>query len=257
MRLYKVGVKLVSDIHLSNINVDSSRRAVEAADNVVHAYDMDLHVPEASESLYTGSFSAPGGGSDRPDRPDILVEGHNLPMQRRAKRGREEDNDQGSPSKVAASREAWAARGQPSDELRLGVFEAEALPTANCHSADHPQPHLDGMSSPLRHIDRAAAPGLRHTQLRSVLQYVVNEGLKVGGRPDSAIATPTKTGEIIEVQSRSSNGELRTKFVEWSVDDNIPETIYGAFMQSPHQMAVANESQWMKETLGNLSVASS
>ncbi|KAG9716582.1 hypothetical protein KCU75_g23413, partial [Aureobasidium melanogenum] len=57
------------------------------------------------------------------------------------------------------------------------------------------------------------------------LQYVVNEGLKVGGRPESAIAQETYLGEIIEVCTRSAKGEPRTKLIEWSVDTAVPETI--------------------------------
>ena len=42
-----------------NIEVvqDSSRRAVEAADNVVHAYDMDMSVPDGPTLLVPVSHS--------------------------------------------------------------------------------------------------------------------------------------------------------------------------------------------------------
>lgn len=68
-------------------------------------------------------------------------------------------------------------------------------------------------------------PSLRHTNLREVLQYVITDALKVGGRPDSAIAVATDDGERIEVRTRSSNGEASTKWVEWSVSPDVPDSI--------------------------------
>jgi hypothetical protein len=40
--------------------------------------------------------------------------------------------------------------------------------------------------------------------------------LHVGGRPDFAVSNATEFGEKIEIRSRSSNGELFTKVVDWS-----------------------------------------
>jgi CheY-like chemotaxis protein len=57
------------------------------------------------------------------------------------------------------------------------------------------------------------------------LHYVITDALKVGGRPDSAIAEATDNGEIIEVRTRSSNGEASTKWVEWSVSPEVPDSI--------------------------------
>lgn len=68
-------------------------------------------------------------------------------------------------------------------------------------------------------------PSLRHTNIREVLHYVITDALKVGGRPDSAIAEATDNGERIEVRTRSSNGEASTKWVEWSVSPDVPDSI--------------------------------
>ena len=72
-----------------------------------------------------------------------------------------------------------------------------------------------------------APPGFRHTQIRDLIHMVVNESLRVGGRPDSAVAEDTDGGEIIEVRSRSSKGDASAKIIEWSVDPLVPETLYG------------------------------
>lgn len=73
--------------------------------------------------------------------------------------------------------------------------------------------------------EQSTAPGLRYTNLREVVQYVINDALKVGGRPDSAIADETDHGEKIEVRTRSSNGEARSKMIEWTVSPDVPDTI--------------------------------
>ena len=73
-------------------------------------------------------------------------------------------------------------------------------------------------------------PGLRHTQVRDLLHLIVNESLRVGGRPESAIAEDTVGGEIIEVRTRGSNGEPCTRIIEWSVDPQVPDTIFGELL---------------------------
>ena len=54
---------------------------------------------------------------------------------------------------------------------------------------------------------------------------MITDALKVGGRPDSAIAVATDDGERIEVRTRSSSGEASTKWVEWSVSPDVPDSI--------------------------------
>lgn len=83
----------------------------------------------------------------------------------------------------------------------------------------------DSTSSPVFASEHSKAPGLRHACLREVLQYVINDALKVGGRPDSAIAEATDGGEKIEVRTRTSNGEVHTKWIEWTVSPDVPNTI--------------------------------
>jgi hypothetical protein len=75
--------------------------------------------------------------------------------------------------------------------------------------------------------ESTTTPGLRHTQVRELLHIVINESLRVGGRPESAIAEDTDGGEVIEVTTRGTNGNPCTKIIEWSVDPQVPETIFG------------------------------
>ncbi|KAG9817250.1 hypothetical protein KCU94_g18731, partial [Aureobasidium melanogenum] len=201
---------------------DSSRRAVEAADNVVHAYDMNLGIPTGPPINEDSLDGFPD--ISHASHPEILVAGSDLPIARPNKRRREEPKNEpeGSPTKVQATPATRAAKASPTEGMKLGVQEAEDLPEGSAQATMpmSPRPMIASLQG-----DRAIAPGVRHTNLRRVLQYVVNEGLKVGGRPESAIAQETYLGEIIEVCTRSAKGEPRTKLIEWSVDTAVPETI--------------------------------
>ena len=73
--------------------------------------------------------------------------------------------------------------------------------------------------------DPPATLGLRVTKLREVVHVIINECLRVGGRPDSAIAETTDTGELIDVRTRGSDGQIASKMVEWSVDRSVPDEI--------------------------------
>jgi CheY-like chemotaxis protein len=68
-------------------------------------------------------------------------------------------------------------------------------------------------------------PALRFTKLRDLLRLVVNESLHVGGRPDFVVSGATEVGEKIEVRSRLSNGEVHSKTIEWSVDNEVPDAL--------------------------------
>ncbi|KAI5272440.1 hypothetical protein E4T47_04280 [Aureobasidium subglaciale] len=204
---------------------DSSRRAVEAADNVVHAYDMNLGIP-AGPPMNEDSMDSFHDMSYIPhaSHPEILVAGSDLPISRPNKRRWEEPTNESeeSPTKIQTTHAARLAKASPTAGMKQGVQEAEDLPE---HVPQNTMPMSPRPSIATLQGDRAIAPGVRHTNLRRVLQYVVNEGLKVGGRPESAIAQETHLGEIIEVCTRSAKGEPRTKLIEWSVDAAVPETM--------------------------------
>lgn len=217
-------VRAVFEHLKENIEVvqDSSRRAVEAADNVVHAYDMNMAIPESSASSLNNDDEEPFASY-----PEIMVSGSDLPIPRPHKRRREEtDHSEEGPNKIQARSQTISYGKVPSDRLLQGLQEAEQLP----ESSSSPRPLLSasrGVTSSSMHstADKTVPPGTRHTDLRKVLQYVVNEGLKVGGRPDSAIAQETHTGEIIEVHSHSASGQPLAKVIEWSVHSDVPPTV--------------------------------
>jgi len=221
---------------------DSARRAVEAADNVVHAYDLNMQVPKTpqrEEELDTPVDPVPA-----PDftetRPSLFIEGNNIAVNP-YKRRRSLPLDMSSRparkqrTRAASSRQELSPR---SEEVKNAVHESDQIVHAT--PARQIEAVMANMVDPRPSIAvRRSAPhllleginmnmrgsALRFTKLRDLLRLVINESLHVGGRPDSAVSHPTEFGEKIEIRSRSSNGLIFTKTVDWSVDPALPDTL--------------------------------
>ena len=223
---------------------DSARRAVEAADNVVHAYDLNMQVPKTPQREEdNGMFEnqvLPPVTCER--RPSVFIEGNNIavnPYKRR--RSLPPDMSSGGPAprkqrtRASSSRQELSPR---SEEVKNAVHESDqivhATPARQIEAVmanmmdprpslavRRSAPHLllEGINMNLR------GSALRSTKLRDLLRLVINESLHVGGRPDSAVSNATECGEKIEIRSRSSNGEFHTKVVDWSVDPALPDTL--------------------------------
>lgn len=222
-----------------NIEVvqDSSRRAVEAADNVVHAYDMDMSVPEVPHHLSFDDIDSASPFSAYPAdrRPEIFVAGSNLPLSRKRRRDeafsrQTSDASNSKFRRVDGARAAWSKTPEPSQGLRDGLQEAEdvqarAGPGATLRDAPTLE-DADLATSAMSNAHRIVAPGLRHTDLEEVFRYVINEGLKMGGRPDSSSTKETELGEETQVRSRGSDGSSKTKLINWTIDQNMPHTLF-------------------------------
>lgn len=224
MRLRQIFETLIENIEVVQ---DSSRRAVEAADNVVHAYDMNMSVPDSAFLLPDDPIEPLSPFSVGPERrPDILVAGSNLPMARSNKRRREDplasrtdSNASAKIQKLEDMTSRWSQQSEPSVETEEEFYKVEAAQHTHSFSTTSPEQTTHRSA-------RAIVPGLRHTSMREVIRYVINEGLKVGGRPDATLAKETQYGESIEVRSRGSDGTFSTKVIEWSVDPRVPNTMF-------------------------------
>ncbi len=235
VRLRKVFQDLKSNIEVVQ---DSSRRAVEAADNIVHAYDMDMSVPEPPPYSLLDDFDAasPLSVNTAEKRPEIFVAGSNLPLSRKRRRGDTYSWHDGNESnnvkiqKLENAASTWPRTSDPMQEPEKVIYKVgDVLDRADLNETHVDAPYVDdadllASSTPVG--SRAIVPGLRHTNIRDVFQYVINEGLKMGGRPESALGQETQFGERIEVRSRGSDGTAKTKMIEWSVDPNTPDTMF-------------------------------
>lgn len=201
---------------------------------MVHAYDMNMGVPETPLSPLDKT-SDQWNTFWREMRPDLMITGNgmNAPL-RGIKRRRHEVSWADYNSKARVTKQArQRVRNTLSEEpVTRHTKSCPPNPTpAEINQLDKACSHgtslgkCDSTTSPIFTSEHSTVPGLRHTNLREVLQYVINDALKVGGRPDSAVAEATETGERIEVRTRSSNGEAHTKWIEWTVSPDVPETI--------------------------------
>ncbi|EMC91350.1 hypothetical protein BAUCODRAFT_80140 [Baudoinia panamericana UAMH 10762] len=236
-------LRKIFQILKENIEVvqDSSRRAVEAADNFVHAADMDLTLPEPAPLLAHDESidsASPWSATAHDRRPEILVAGSNLPLSRPNKRRREEANSRTGSNASSAkiprydgASSVWSKGPEPSQGVVEGLHEAEQLQAQATQGATAMvnAPTVEDVefaTNAMQQGSRIIAPGLRHTNMREIFQYVISEGLKMGGRPDSATTQETDVGELIEVRSRGSDGTVSNKTIEWSVDPSVPHTMF-------------------------------
>jgi hypothetical protein len=168
-------------------------------------------------------------------RPNIVVTGNNISINlRNGKRRRESGQwSAGLPTKHHVTDAEWSLRNAPVNPILASQSTrtlVEAMTGTLNSSIESPATKMafTGVSNtPPYQSERTVAPGLRHTSLHDVLRYIINDSLKVGGRPESAIAEETDYGEVIEVRSRLPNEEERVKIVEWKVDPHVPESILG------------------------------
>ena len=228
-----------------NIEViqDSSRRAVEAADNVVHAYDLNMTVPDTplpDDENTEGQSPAPPDSTT-----SLLREGHDA-FSRSNKRLRTTSTELGGASQPSTKHRAIRSSNSTphrelsprSASLRAAVEESDEITNGmegvlqtSAVVKEIPQfaivPQGEGSSLDVPWTAQASTPGLRHTKIRDLLSILVNECLKVGGRPESAFAEDTDDGEILEVRTSNSQGHSVKKTVEWSVDPRVPDSILG------------------------------
>lgn len=238
-------------VYLAHKVTDSSRRAVEAADNVVHAYDLNMQVPDTPvPPIEEESVEAQSSTSTCEKRPNILIEGNNIPIN--PNKRRRSASFEWSYAPVAKHRAVPSTISTPGREISPGTGDLKYAVQEGDNAGLMPQivpiggivEHATQRNASVSEIDESAAtleqdsvptPGHRHTKLRELVHLIVNESLRVGGRPESAIAEDTERGEIIEVRSRSSKGEASTKMIEWSVDPSVPEILSGE--SQPYQIS--------------------
>ena len=225
-------------------DLDSSRRAVEAADNVVHAYDFDLGVPDTPEPGSDEAESNRGGHRQGVDQPSDDPGASREPTR---KRRREADAADERPDQRVKHRSRESAAGGPSSIDRVdpesarrdacaaaAAAAAADFTTAASSHADWPvtTPRASRLATPERGsrlaVECPVTPGQRLTRPRALLPSVVQECLQHGGRPDSVVTTETELGEDVVVHSRDAQGKLKGKLIRWTVDPSVPAVLSGA-----------------------------
>lgn len=175
-------------------------------------------------------------------RPGIVIEGNSI-FFKRSKRRRhtstERNAEPAAKHRILQSKKSPHRNISPrTASLRSAVEETDDILGGSSKTSD---PNPPGMLYPestfeMSENESVPTPGLRHTRIRELLHLIVNESLRVGGRPDSAVAEDTENGEIIEVRSKSAGGDARSKIIEWSVSPQVPETIFGKLFSQKFEL---------------------
>ena len=190
----------------------------------VHAYDMGMGVPETPIS--------PPDEEDNPvdkhaiprheRRTDIIVTGENVPINFKGHKRRRESRSASRATSLKHRRIIGTSDAPPVHGDDLYAIPRSFTDPTNALPVGPPSPTL-------AHLEQSeqvsVPPGLRHTNLRDLLQFLINDLLKVGGRPESAIAIETPGGEDIEVRVRTPSGEEKIKHIRWVVESTVPDTI--------------------------------
>ncbi|RQM07292.1 hypothetical protein DH86_00000976 [Scytalidium sp. 3C] len=215
---------------------DSSRRAVEAADNVIHAYDHDMQMPDTPLSInqdsdnmqFSSLFQLPSPGETIATESDIST----TPGKRRDRDISEElDYHPGPPLKkmftmtmpegdlltqplafepTEEQRDMRREIGMNMDRTILGDSEADLSSSSSDRSPARTAVMMN--TAPQRIV------------LRTFLRTVVDEALR-SGHPSSEVSTETERGETIEVRTEGSRGEIQDRTIYLDLDPDVPEII--------------------------------
>ena len=198
---------------------------------------MNMGLPETLTSPTVEEDTTNGQISPKEEkRPDIVVTGEYAPINMKNHKRRRNSiiEPVGLPSKRSKTERPSQASSQQQNihtsrtieaTMNYQLSVAQRPDTTDVEISARTKVQMESTSNCSLTPEHSVPHGLRHTNLRDVLQYLVNDQLKVGGRPDSAIAHDTEHGEEIEVRVRSSSGEEKVKLVQWSVDPTVPESI--------------------------------
>ena len=203
---------------------------------MVHAYDLNMQVPDTPNAP-TDEDCMDIASTGSSGRRTSALEGKTM-FFRRSKRQRTSDSGSVGPApkhrhletRSSASLTPGRDISPHTKSLRSAVEESDKITGAmegvieQGQGASLVEPSI---ALELSEAETTTTPGLKHAEVRKLLHEVINESLRLGGRPDSAIAEETDGGEIIDVRTRGPNGDLYTKIIEWSVDPQVPETIFG------------------------------
>ncbi|PBP22899.1 HHK17, histidine kinase-group VII protein [Diplocarpon rosae] len=204
---------------------ESSRRAVEAADNVVHAYDLNMQMPETSltamDSPPSEIMTRPGSALSHGRWPSVEL----MTSLIGTKRERSESFSfrAGRPGKRTWTAEAETTRSYCCSEECNVVSLAPVLSPAVCPMMDE---CLGKERLGYRHMSPAVLSSThRRVVTRKFLRGLVEEALR-HSHSTSEIREHTEQGEQIRVMSRGSRGELLDRTIYLEISPGVPEVMF-------------------------------
>lgn len=205
---------------------------MEAADNVVHAYDLNMEMPEAPltpndmdlDKPLVSPFTMSRRQSPNPDKALLAS-----PISRKRRRSEERELYTGIPSKrMFTMTEAEILRTYFPDQTTVAVDLAaveQTVPStfvaSEPGSPDRgmPVPKGSPMISPVLLI-----PSHRRVVIRDFMRGLVAEALR-NCHPTSEVYNETGLGVQIEVRAIGSRGEVQARTVHLEIDSDVAEVI--------------------------------
>lgn len=231
----------------ANWSLDSSRRAVEAADNVVHAYDLNMQMPEvsltSSDCGLNHALADSCSPSFSPQTPVLPLEAEFVLSPSSKKRARSEELDfhPGPPLKrMFTMTEVDILRTYFSEEMNsttvsggMTVTVTETVPstapqsesdwTAEKESSTFGSKQKPASSMPIA-MPVTLSPNHRRIITRDFMRGLVNEALR-NGHPANEVHNDTELGEIIEFRTLGPRGEIHERTIFLEIDSDVPESI--------------------------------
>lgn len=234
---------------LLTVPIDSSKRAVEAADNVVHACDLNMQMPE------TPLTPTEPGGQSPSIPPQILSrarsssESWSTPTsgKRSSRHGADPDFQPGRPPKrmfkmteTEISNTFYHVGPRASSISGPCITATEQSPTPDLSGFQFPSEIATPSSKST--TDAAAVNGThRHISTREFVRGLVNTALRTA-HPTSEVRTETGWGETIKVRNLGTRGEMQKRTIYLKIEPDVPEVIVTdvQHLQFPIQKVIDN-----------------
>ena len=200
---------------------------MEAADNVVHAYDMDLKMPETplTPTLSEGSNHFVISEASSSQRQSPIPESRTESSYMSRKRGEPEEPNfhPGPPLKrMYTMTEAEILRKYYPDDSPVSCGECGTLGTTE-NDLNYQSPTYEKRGSP-NITSSMLSPNHRLVVTRDFMRTLVTEALR-SGHPTREVHTETDSGETFEVTTTGSRGEVQDRKVYLNIESSIPGII--------------------------------
>ena len=212
------------------MNLDSSMRAIYAADNMVHAYDLDMEVPaiDIPESYGLQLDDEKGHLTLRNSLVPLEIDA--IPMER-STTTTVDISLPASPARapmIPTKTRPRSSSSPPQGRLPLeSTFKRSTtiVPTAGMVSPCTSSPTPPGTVALIFDATGQVLLNSRPVKLREFLHDVVHQSLRIGGRPEKIHTVERKLGETVTFKTKGNDGGVNTTTIELSVAYEVPDFI--------------------------------
>jgi signal transduction histidine kinase len=235
---------------LLTVPIDSSKRAVEAADNVVHACDLNMQMPETPLTPTEPGGQSPSMPAQITSRTRSSSESWSAPTsgsKRSSRHGAEPDFQSGRPPKrmfkmteTEILNTFYHVGPRASSISGPCIATAEQSPTSDLSGFHFRSEIATPISKSV--ADPAVINGAqRHISTREFVRSLVNTALRTA-HPTSEVHTETGWGETIKVLNLGTRGEMQKRTIYLKIESDVPEVIVTdvQHLQFPIQKVIDN-----------------